>query len=235
MYLNLSGTYKGNYTGLFSYAKETSKLMHIIIESGHATVLGHSGAIVGYSKGIILDCSNRANIVGSRVNCGGIVGTAGAESVIYRCVNTGSLSCAADSTANHFGGIVGNPTAGCAVVSCRNTGDMNMEASTQTSGLYCGGIAGAGDGVSIRGSYHAGNLTGVSGKKNVGAITGSSNAATALKNCYYLKSESINAGLYGSGSDTNAEVAGAKGQNDGELKNIAPDLSLIHISEPTRH
>ncbi len=230
MYLHLSGTYKGNYTGLFSYAKETSKLMHITIESGHATVLGHSGAIVGYSKGIILDCSNHADILGSRANCGGIVGTAGAESVIYRCVNTGSLSCAADNTANHFGGIVGNPTAGCAVVSCRNTGDMNMEASTQTSGLYCGGIAGAGDGVSIRGSYHAGNLTGVSGKKNVGAITGSSNAATALKNCYYLKSESINAGLYGSGSDTNAEVAGAKGQNDGELKNIAPDLGADFVA-----
>ncbi len=92
----------GTRGGLFGYTETNSKIENLTV-SGNVTVLGwiwtkpssgsgtNIGAVAGYSKGIIKNCCNMADVeyTGNVGHSGGIAGTT--EGSIINCYNTGTV------------------------------------------------------------------------------------------------------------------------------------------------
>ncbi len=112
------------------------------------TSVGSVGGIVGkavngYSaavKGLIVNCSNSGNVVGtgSDNNIGGIVGVIESFVDVASCTNSGTVT----SPYRCIGGIVGHVLSNSNITGCINTGNIICTNTLSTPLGYTGGIVG---------------------------------------------------------------------------------------------
>lgn len=151
--------------GFIGIIEKTGKVLNVHIESGSIDGGERVGAIAGHSSGIIMNCTNKASVIGnSGATVGGIVGIIDSRpgedlrmininyEKLVNCSNSGSVSgyqasgIAGYSRTAHIvdctnsGKILGYYTAGIAhsslsVVSCINTGVVGDVETTKSAGI----------------------------------------------------------------------------------------------------
>ena len=245
-YMAFAGTFDGNghsikniyidvtssTVGLFSYIGPTGKVMHLNMESGYISAVSVVGAIAGGCQGVIMDCHNGADVVGTSNGIGGIVGllvkSSAAQNypIVYRCSNGG------DVKGMGAGGIVGKlgnlRNDNSKVLDCYNTGNVDITSRDESLNSWSnagGGIAGVVSGI-INNSYSSGKVLCDDTLPYVGGIAGYRNYQSLFTNSYYLKSDSVNNELSGVGAaDSNITVSeGTASKTDAELKALADIL-----------
>ena len=158
---------------------------------------GKIGGIVGDSYSSVTsvkECKNNGKVVAELNNVGGIVG--GGEGSVQSCVNSGTIT-----GEKNVGGICG--AGKTSIKSSYNTGTVKGSGNV-------GGIAGGGNGTySITDCYNSAEVQMTGNEGNCGAIVGSEGAlwgSDTVSGCYYLKTDSINAGLFGCGNVSSEEM-----------------------------
>ncbi len=157
---------------------------------------GWMGGVVGYNNnGTVTNCSFSGTVSGGTKSSyiGGVVGN-NLGTVKY-CSNTGTVSGGEDSYV--IGGVVGSNSSNGAVESCYNTGDVSGGGHSQSQ---IGGVVGY-NASQVTNCYNTGN---VSGERPMGGVVGCNSGGT-MSNCYYLKSDVVNAGL--NGTDGSTDIA----------------------------
>lgn len=218
---------------------------HIENCSFHGFVRGvisstHVGGIVGYGNAI--HCTNYGEVHGSGETpsnsaTGGVVGYGSAENCVNQGIVYGGPNLERPCGAVNLGGIIGRGEA----KSCVNLGPV-------TGRINTGGIIGDGP---AENSYNAASVSGeafvggIAGKASeitdcfsigpvlcdtttsAGAIVGSDDVLfgkAAVKGCYYLKSDTVNAVLFGCGNVGNSglsDPAGLSAKSSSALKQQA--------------
>lgn len=151
------------------------------------------GGIVGVNDGKINGSSNHARITGNYY-IGGISGNVKTTSnntsfLISNCYNTGDIVMDEPSGqsmgAAYVGGIAGlMRSRGDAIVNCFNSGNLTVGASSSSSNVRVGGIAGrTQDTGVIRNCYSSGTFT-VTGRIDLGGIIGLMDSGATVENCY---------------------------------------------------
>lgn len=128
--LNINGT--AACTGLVGYLGPKGVIENLHITSG--TVKSNStqtGAIAGYCRGIVRNCSNGADVTGSATYTGGVTGYAYNSPELINLTNTGNVT----STQFYTGGVAGAVAGQGTYAKFLNRGDV---AGT----MYVGGVAG---------------------------------------------------------------------------------------------
>lgn len=166
------------------------------------------GGIAGANEGIVTGCINRGTITGSSNDVGGIAGVSkGGE--IALSINYGTVS---STSYSYAGGITGQIQGNSVIKNAYNTGNI--------SGRYTGGIAGYvySSSVSINNAYSTGaiNCTG-SYAGGIAAYMGYGVSAKNITNCYFLKNDTINSGLYAIQRESN-DREDLCGKTEDELK-----------------
>ena len=171
------------------------------------------GGVVGNNSGTVENCSNSGSFsvpapgAGSDTsggNLGGVVGqNSGADARITSCYNTGDLLYYSDPLprgpfiSGNLGGVVGSNSGNSSVTNSYSTGNIGSN-NTPASGTF-GGVVGSNSGnSSVTNCYNTGNF-GSFINSTVGGVVGN-NGATVDK-CYFLKTETVNAGQAGIGND----------------------------------
>ena len=164
--------------------------------SGGVSGKGNVGGVVGDNSGSVTNCTNDVDfgLSGSGNNFGGVVGN-----------NSGSFSVPpttppSPTSGGNLGGIVGqNSGAGARITSCYNTGTLLYNPDSGPFSGNLGGVVGSNSGnSSVTNCYNTGNF-GSFINSTVGGVVGN-NGATVDK-CYFLKTETVNAGQAGIGND----------------------------------
>ena len=170
-----------NSSGLFGATGSNFTLRNLTIESGVISGTAIVGALVGYNRGLIENCVNKAEVECVTFYCGGIVGfnSKGDNNTptVRRCVNYGEIT-AGGSGVNGMsaGGIAGANSA--LIEECANYGTVTAPTS------LVGGIVATFEGGEIR---HCFNRGAVSSDMQVGGIVGSITGRDGdckLYNCY---------------------------------------------------
>ncbi len=170
-----------NSSGLFGATGSNFTLRNLTIESGVISGTAIVGALVGYNRGLIENCVNKAEVECVTFYCGGIVGfnSKGKNNTptVRRCVNYGEIT-AGGSGVNGMsaGGIAGANSA--LIEECANYGTVTAPTS------IAGGIVATFEGGEIR---HCFNRGAVSSDTQVGGIVGSITGRDGdckLYNCY---------------------------------------------------
>ncbi|MEE0776145.1 MAG: immunoglobulin-like domain-containing protein, partial [Bacillota bacterium] len=217
--------------GLFGYLEENAKISSTNIVSGKVlTTSSYAAGIAGTLKGVVLNCHNSADIT-SNTEAGGIAGSASyATAVIFNCSNDGTILTTTETSNAKAGGIAGAFDG--KMINCYNSGIIDITKHTAGT-TYAGGIVGAGlpQTASLINVYNVGNVLTKDGLNYVGAICGDSNVNTAVINCYYLKTDTINSNLIGIGKPKAEELAGMSPKNEAELKGLASALGEGFVAD----
>lgn len=203
-----STTEKAN--GFFGLT-QNARIKNIKIgDNCNITALQNFGSIVGYANNgtVIENSCNFAEITGTGLNIGGIVGNLRKSSVIS-CYNSKSIT---DLTGGRNGGIAGSSTEGSLIKNCYNTGAI--------SGVtFLGGIVGWGQtGAAIEGCFNTANISGTG--NSIGGIQGTA-ADTKIVNCYNKGNISSSngrnvAGIVGASTTNNIKNSYTIGNISGE-------------------
>ncbi len=171
--------FDGEDVGIVRKLDNTGIIQNIGLENsyfyGETEVAGICGRNSG---GTIRNCYNTANITGTSIIVGGIVGYS--YGTVSNCYNTGNIE-----GSSNVGGVCGfndsysNVLSGSktygTIENCYNTGNVT---GTQKLGGICGTSA-YGD-CTVKNCYNTGNITGT---KIIGGIIGN-NASKIVQNCY---------------------------------------------------
>lgn len=164
IYINTSENYQGLFGCIGDINKSgTGTVKNLGIEDSWISGGDNVGGIAGYSSWGMENCYNTGSISGGD-NVGGISGQ-NISGMIRNCYNTGSIS-----GGSNVGGIAGDSING-SIEGCYNTGEISG------SGIYVGGIVGAGG--SIEDCYNTGS---VNGGNEVGGIAGYTDGG--IEGCY---------------------------------------------------
>ncbi len=150
------------------------------------------GGVVGQTTGDgIIDCSSSAEVIGSGMCVGGVIGYIWNNSSATNCYNTGNVTGGEHST----GGVVGYIHDDSSAINCYNTGNI-----TGTGEKNTGGVVGfIHDNSSLTNCYNTGKIT---GKNGTGGITGGA-YNSSVENCYNtgeITGKDYTGGVVGSGS-----------------------------------
>ena len=171
---------------------------------------GNFGGVVGNNSGSVTGCSNSGRISvpmttppsSASGNLGGVVGqNSGAGARITSCYNIGDLcnDFPSGSFDGNLGGVVGSNTGHSSVTNCYNTGNIGSnDKPIPVQGIFGGVVGSNSDNSSVTNCYNTGNF-GSFINSTVGGVVGN-NGATVDK-CYFLKTETVNAGQAGIGND----------------------------------
>lgn len=210
----------GNAGGIVGEAHSTNIIN--CINNGDVSANGkHMGGIVGTNgiHPIIENCINNGKISSGEGNVAGIIGTGGMDTYsINNCINYGEISGQGDyvggiaayhryasaidnctnyanvtSTGNYVGGIIGytEDVHDNLASSIKNSCNIG----TVTGNTYVGGITGYMKSSAIEQCYNVGNVV---GEALTGAVIGHTNhlfEEGKVSVCYYLKSDTVNAGI----------------------------------------
>ena len=158
--------------GLFGLVKGATIKNLTIGENCDINVGVSYGSITGYANtgSTIEGCFNKAKVVSSSTNVGGLVGTMQDNCLIRNSGNSGSIQ--ANST---VGGILGISNGQVQIESCYNIGDVRSDETN------AGGIVGVNNGEVIN-CYNTGNISGVG--TNTGGIVGLGTGESKVENTY---------------------------------------------------
>lgn len=208
--------YSTSYTGgiaAYNEGKIEKCTSDVTVTTGGS--YNYCGGIAGYNKGVISACINRGNVTSKTTSgMGGIAGDLNGGT-IKLSANYGDVVNNNTSGGYYAGGIAGRIEGSSELCDVYNVG--NIECYTSV-----GGIAGSVTNVnSIKNCYSSGNVNCLNASSSYayyGAIASygySSNPISKMSNCYFLKTDTINASLSAvqkSNSDT------VKAVSDAELK-----------------
>jgi hypothetical protein len=187
-----------NFQGLFGYIDETGKIRDLSITSGSVSSTNdYIAGLAGMSRGSILCCENRATVTGNH-DVGGIVGSN--SGYVVMCANAGEISPSVINTSGILSGIGGIAGRGGNVSKCYNVAHISSPSENITK---VGGICGSNSSVSQ--AYSIGAITGH--EKGTGGISG---GGGDYSECFYLKTDTINASIYSVGN-TSAPTEDAEG------------------------
>lgn len=182
--ININGT--NSQIGLFGSVTESGVVQNVHLIN--STIKGWSsvGGIVGYNKGTIANCSNRATVIGFTC-AGGVIGYQD-HGVVENCSNSGDISITklADTQSDKpaaVGGVVGfHIRSDSTVRNCTNYGTVSVQnlPSTLVSYIYAGGVVGLTEGATVEDCTNYGE---VSGAIASGGITGLFASGTDITNC----------------------------------------------------
>ncbi len=166
------------YGGLFNTALESSAIRNINLAANCSLRFFHySGGIVGYTEGLVENCTNAAPIIQTGAYGAGIAGMVGQAGRVLRCYNSGHVVSTQPGAAGIVGLNVGEVTL------CQNDGDITGGGTGEAGGIvsahagtidrcvnngdvtsfaYVGGIAG-----NVSTAY---NLGGISSSLNNGLV-----------------------------------------------------------------
>ena len=220
-------------------------------------VVGHNNSSVSHTA-IVRSSYNTGTVTGGS-RTGGVVGYI-ESGVVENCYNTGVVTGSVDGS--DAGGVVGRIEVKentSTVSDCYNTGDVTGGGN---AGGVVGSIEGNKEESTVSNCYNTGDVT---GGGNAGGVVGKmeDSELSTVSYCYYLAKDGLNGIGYGGDSDDDATpltkdqfadpgsfpnldfvntwtIADMGGFKRPVLKGtqetaVTYTLSLIHISEPTRH
>ena len=241
---SITGLYINSYAssrGLFGSVASSGKICNLTVEGVLSGVSSYSGIIVGYSYGVLENCTSK----GSVQSYGGVVGgMAGDLSKARFCTNkasvtsynyAGGFAVYADYLYNcvNEGAISGSLSGGMAAY--QNTGEIvNCINRGQVTGTrYIGGITGySRQGAKVYNCTNLGNISGSGDNCYVGGICGFLSSSYARENRLTTMTNCINVGEVSiSGSGEGCLVGALAGKNgyDDEFQNTGTitDYALI--------
>ncbi|QOX65055.1 S-layer homology domain-containing protein [Anoxybacterium hadale] len=181
--------------GLFGVLAKESSVTNLIIDASNIQGGQYTGALAGYSEGLIENCRlGPKGIVTGLDVAGGLVGLLDQNAEISKSRNSGSVE------GNSAGGIVGNNRG--IVIDCYNMG--KIDASENAGGIAAYQTNGEGR---ITRCYNEGR---VNSKNFAGGIVGDNGAKT--DNCYNsgrISAIKFSGGIAGNNADTITHVYGA--------------------------
>ena len=180
--------------------------------TGDTDPYAHVGGVAGENYGTVQNCYNSGSITGLGwyADVGGVVGIN--EGTVKTCYNTGNVEGSSDLPC--VGGIVGSNSQGSAVENCYNTGNATSNGSEANVGGVTGGNSGT-----IKNCYNTGAVKAIDSGTYLfaGGVAGNVWEGT-VKNCYYLKTDTINNGLFGIGDVSGDTADAAEGLTDAQMK-----------------
>ncbi len=164
-----------------------------------------SGALVGYSAGVVENCRNYADVMGNSCWIGGVVGQNLKEGKIRNCYNEGNVV----GGYGQVGGIAGATYS--IIENCMNVGRVEIRqlATNYANQLQsAGGIVGtSSSGGKFVNCVNAGTVS--AQIKRAGGITGYWSAVSATSTASYYKNDMINCINYGTALTADAATIGA--------------------------
>ena len=179
----LTVTTNDQFVGLFGYLNRAGMVKNVVMEGIQITsnhMFGCTGGVVGYSWGIIENCSVSGSVSGT--DCvGGVVGSQKAGSII------GCSSSATVKGKHYVGGVAGEKWG--TMTACYATGNVTLEIASQKN-LSGGGVVGLNGGSRVLACYATGNVTSTgssTGNVHIGGLFGDS--YTTVTACYWKNNQ----------------------------------------------
>lgn len=197
--LNVINSYIYGYTNVGGIVGNSAALTSVVLCQFNGFAIGENsiGGIAGYAFDTVKDCTNYGLIKGKN-NVGGIAGQSYAR--FSSCANYGAVN-----GIKSVGGVVGfqNNIIEYPIENCYNTATITGESNV-------GGVVGSMKNGAITCCYSIGNVQCTVVGNNAGAIVGTDSMVWGNSNsiigCYYLKTASVNANLFGCGGVTSADM-----------------------------
>ena len=179
----LAVTTNDQFVGLFGYLNRAGMVKNVVMEGIQITsnhMFGCTGGVVGYSWGIIENCSVSGSVSGT--DCvGGVVGSQKAGSII------GCSSSATVKGKHYVGGVAGEKWG--TMTACYATGNVTLEIASPKN-LSGGGVVGLNGGSRVLACYATGNVTSTgssTGNVHIGGLFGDS--YTTVTACYWKNNQ----------------------------------------------
>ena len=179
----LAVTTNDQFVGLFGYLNRAGMVKNVVMEGIQITsnhMFGCTGGVVGYSWGIIENCSVSGSVSGT--DCvGGVVGSQKAGSII------GCSSSATVKGTHYVGGVAGEKWG--SMTACYATGNVTLEIASQKNN-FGGGVVGLNGGSRVLACYATGNVTSTgssTGNVHIGGLFGDS--YTTVTACYWKNNQ----------------------------------------------
>ena len=179
----LTVTTNDQFVGLFGYLNRAGMVKNVVMEGIQITsnhMFGCTGGVVGYSWGIIENCSVSGSVSGT--DCvGGVVGSQKAGSII------GCSSSATVKGKHYVGGVAGEKWG--TMTACYATGNVTLEIASQKNN-FGGGVVGLNGGSRVLACYATGNVTSTgssTGNVHIGGLFGDS--YTTVTACYWKNNQ----------------------------------------------
>ena len=179
----LTVTTNDQFVGLFGYLNRAGMVKNVVMEGIQITsnhMFGCTGGVVGYSWGIIENCSVSGSVSGT--DCvGGVVGSQKAGSII------GCSSSATVKGTHYVGGVAGEKWG--SMTACYATGNVTLEIASQKNN-FGGGVVGLNGGSRVLACYATGNVTSTgssTGNVHIGGLFGDS--YTTVTACYWKNNQ----------------------------------------------
>ena len=177
----LTVTTSDEYAGLFGCLGNAGTVKNVVmdgiqIECNHGS--GCAGGVVGFSRGIIENCSVSGSVSGT-VYVGGVVGAQWGGFI------TGCSSSARVKGTVYVGGVAGQTNSGAIMTACYATGNVTIEIDP-IKNISGGGLVGFNGGSSLLACYAIGNVTSTgssNGNVDIGGFLG--NNYTTVTACYW--------------------------------------------------
>lgn len=179
----LAVTTNDQFVGLFGYLNRAGMVKNVVMEGIQITsnhMFGCTGGVVGYSWGIIENCSVSGSVSGT--DCvGGVVGSQKAGSII------GCSTSATVKGTHYVGGVAGEKWG--SMTACYATGNVTLEIASQKNN-FGGGVVGLNGGSRVLACYATGNVTSTgssTGNVHIGGLFGDS--YTTVTACYWKNNQ----------------------------------------------
>ena len=190
-----------------------------------------SGALVGYSSGVVENCRNYADVIGYSCWIGGVVGQNLKEGKVRNCLNAGNVTGGYGQTA----GIAGATYS--IIENCMNVGHIEIRqlATNYATQLQsCGGIAGtSSSGGKFVNCVNAGTV--YAQLKRAGGITGYWGPVSATSTSSYYRNDMVNCVNYGSvytpaGATLGAMAGGESQSTSEEISGNYWDVQILDVN-----
>ena len=177
----LTVTTNDEYVGLFGCLGNAGTVKNVVmdgiqIKCNHGS--GSAGGVVGFSRGIIENCSVSGSVSGT-VYVGGVVGAQWGGFI------TGCSSSATVKGTVDVGGVAGETNSGAILTACYATGNVTIEIDP-INNIAGGGLVGFNGGSSLLACYAIGNVTSTgssTGNVDIGGFLGENYSSVTA--CYW--------------------------------------------------
>ena len=207
--LTMSSTDDG--VGLFGSATAASRIESVGVINANVTstnTTGFVGALVGYSRGIVVGCWSTGSVTGVRV-VGGLVGWSNNANAITTSYSTASATGTGTGTSSdHIGGLLG-ACQNCGVTNSYATGVVTRGATSTATSV--GGLMGSGGTSAGTDSYYDTQTTGCVTGGTAGCTTSAGGSGVTGQTTSALQTPVGYTGIY---ANWNANIDGVAGNDD---------------------
>ena len=208
---NLTISATANGAGLFGSATAASRIESVGVINANVTntnATGFTGALVGYSRGLVVGCWSSGSVTGVRV-VGGLVGWSNNANAITTSYSTASATGTGTGTSSdHIGGLIG-ACQSCGVTNSYATGVVTRGATSTATSI--GGLMGSGGTSAGTDSYYDTTTTGCVSGGTAGCTTSAGGSGVTGQTTSALQTPVGYTGIY---ANWNANIDGVAGNDD---------------------